>query len=175
MALVALGLVLICWRMFAGKSARWLINTNAIAAALVLITCSVIDLNAISAAWNVRHAREAGGRAAPLDLCQLRRMGPPALLSLIDLESRPLEPVFRDRVRAVRQDILDGRDWGAGLISRQADWHSWTWRDARRLADATRRLGAHPAQPLPNRNGRDCDGSIFRPLPPTPLTPAAKP
>jgi hypothetical protein len=39
--------------------------------------------------WNVRHAREVGGRAAPIDLCYLDQLGPSAaLLPLIEMEQR---------------------------------------------------------------------------------------
>ena len=179
MGLVALGLVLICWRMLAGRSARWLINRNALAAVLVLATSTVVDLDATAAEWNVNHAKEVGGRGVALDLCQLNSMGAPALLPLIELEGRPLTTAFRDRVRSVRQQILDGnammRDWGPGLAHAQADWHSWTWRSARRLAEARRRLGRHPAMPaslLPGAS-RACDGSIE--LPPPAPPPVATP
>ena len=46
MGLVATGLALIAWRLFAGRSAAWLINTNALTAAIVLALASVIDLGA---------------------------------------------------------------------------------------------------------------------------------
>lgn len=181
MALVALGLGLICWRILTGKSARWLINTNAAAAALVLAVSTVVDFNAMAAAWNVRHAGEVTGRGPALDLCFLNQMGAPALLPLVDLEQQSLTPAFRDRVRAVRQQILEGNpDWQTGVEQNQADWHSWTWRDARRLAEARRRLGDRPPIPLATPPGasRDCDGSIELPpspqsapgLPPAPLT-----
>ncbi len=164
MGLVAIGLALICWRMLAGKSAAWLVNANALMAALVLSAASVVDLDASAAAWNVRHAREAGGRGVQLDLCYLSRSGASSLISLIDLERRPLQPGFRDRVRFVRD--LQFRM----LADAQADWRSWTWRGAQRLATARHMLGANPAKPatLPPGAFRDCDGSIQLPAPPEP-------
>lgn len=180
MGLVALGLVLICWRMLRGLSARWLINGNALAAALLLALSTVVDLDAVAAEWNVNHAREVGGGGVPLDLCQLNRMGPSALLPIIELEQRPLKPTFRDRAVYVREQIrsLDS-DMGEALATQQSDWRSWTWRDARRLAGADALLGPHPAQPLPTTPGmiRDCGGAFVadprlqtQPAPTPPLT-----
>lgn len=156
MGLVAIGLVLICWRMLAGRSGAWLINANALMAALVLTAASVIDLDASAAAWNVRHAREVGGHGVELDLCYLSSSGSSSLISLIELERRSLTPTFRDRVRYVRS--LEFRS----LAESQADWHSWTWRGAQRLAAARRMLGTNPATPaaLPSRGFRECDGAI---------------
>ncbi|WP_342248686.1 DUF4153 domain-containing protein [Sphingomonas sp. OTU376] len=168
MGLVAIGLALICWRMLAGKSAAWLINANALMAALVLSTASVVDLDASAAAWNVRHAREVGGRGVELDLCYLSRSGSSSLVSLVELERRPLQPGFRDRVRFVRD--LQFRM----LADAQADWRSWTWRGAQRLATARHMLGANPPKPaaLPPGAFRDCDGSIQLPAPPSAPEPA---
>ncbi|UYY60037.1 DUF4173 domain-containing protein [Sphingomonas sp. S2-65] len=168
MALVALGLVLICWRMLRAKSAAWLINANALAAVLVLSAATIVDLDAVSAKWNVRHAREVGGKAVPLDLCQMRWMGSAALVPLIDLEARPLAPEFRARVQAVRQEILPN------LEREQADWHSWTMRGQQRLARARTLIGAAPVGPasLPAGAHRGCDGAVVLPqAAPAPLTP----
>jgi hypothetical protein len=92
MALVAVGLVLICVRLWRRKSGPWLINANLAAALLALTACSVIDLGAVAARWNVRHAREVGGAGVRLDLCYLNDLGPAALLPLVELESRPIGP-----------------------------------------------------------------------------------
>jgi len=172
MGLVALGLCLICWRMLTGKSARWLINTNAGAAAIVLLGSTIVDFNAMSATWNVRHAAEATGHGPKLDLCFLNDMGSAALLPLIELEQRPLAADFRDRVRTVRHRIVEGRpDWGGtGLAAQQADWRSWTWRGALRLSEAHRRLNGRDEAPLPPAAvaQRDCDGGITPNVPPAP-------
>ena len=178
MALVGLGLVLICWRMLTGRSARWLINCNALAALLVLTVSSIIDLDAAAAAWNVRHAREVGGRGVALDLCGLHQLGPAALLPLIEFEQGRLDPRFRDRVRSVRQQILVGDvDWQTSLVARQSNWRTWTWRDATRLDAARQLLGPHPGEPLPIPAGatRDCDGAVELPPPPPPTTPPPAP
>ena len=154
MALVAFGLILICWRMWFGRSARWLINSNALAAALVLTPCCLIDLDAIAATWNVRHAREVGGSGTPIDLCYLDNLGSAALLPLIELEGRPLSPALLDQLHFLRAEHL------AALEAAQADWQHWTPHGAWGLARAHASLPANPpaARPLVKGEDRDCDG-----------------
>ncbi len=154
MGLVALGLTLICWRILRGRSARWLINWNALAGAVVLTVCSFVDLGALAASWNVR--RQA---PAAIDLCYLGQVGDGALLPLVGLEKRPMDGATRDRVRYVRDRIL------TDLAARQDSWTEWTPRGARRLAQATAMLGPNPARPLAVEPPawRDCDGLIGPP------------
>ncbi|NEX95362.1 DUF4173 domain-containing protein, partial [Caulobacter sp. 17J65-9] len=130
MVLVAVGLGLICWRLLRGKSGAWLINANALTAALALASVTVVDLGAVAAQWNVRNAREAGGRGTQLDLCYLNQLDGAALTALAQLEARSGEPGFKARVTAVRGAVQ------RRVEARQADWREWTWRDARRLAAA---------------------------------------
>ena len=89
MMLVAAGLILICWRMLAHRSLAWLINGTASAAVLALAFVTVIDLGSVAAAWNVRHAREAGGSGQPLDLAYMRSLGSSAMVPLARLERPP--------------------------------------------------------------------------------------
>lgn len=154
MALVALGLVLICWRMLFGKSASWLINTNLAAAAGLLTLACFVDTGAIAAQWNVRHAREIGTHSRRLDLCYLSSLGSSSLLPLIELERRPLRPAFRERVQAVREAILNN-------LTYSNDHGGWTWRGADRLEKAKALLADVPALQL--RPGfRSCDGKLLR-------------
>lgn len=143
MGLVALGLVLIAWRLLRGKSAAWLINANALAAVAVLTVSSAVDYGAVAAAWNVRHAREVGGHGVELDLNYLGGAGSAALAPLIAFERHALAPQRLDQVRVLRRAIM------ADLIQQQSDWHSWTWRDARRLARAKSLLPASEWRPVP--------------------------
>jgi len=175
MGLVAVGLVLICLRLWLDKSETWLINTNLAAAGLVLAVSAAADYDRIAAGWNVGHAREVGGSGASLDLCHLGRMGSSALLPLIEFESGRLPLDLRRRVSWVRNDIMDR------LEAKQSVWQSWTWRgdrrlDAARAAVSTRRLARFTAAP------RQCDGSPFPtapavavPAPPPPPAPAVAP
>jgi len=155
MVLVGLGLVLILWRMLANRSTAWLLNANALAAGIVIMIGCAADPAAIASNWNVRHAREAGGPGLPIDLCYLHMQGASALLPLIELEGRARAGDFKDRVRAVREDVLRLTEIG------QSDWHSWTWRNARRLEAAKAALGDRPARALPAPYGRSCAGTAY--------------
>ena len=59
-----------------GPSGGWLINANLLATLLVLLGCCALDLRQTAAVWNVRHAREVGGRGAAIDLCYLNQARP---------------------------------------------------------------------------------------------------
>ena len=169
MALVALGLVLIVVRLLAELSGRWLINANALAALGVLLVGSVVDLSATAATYNVAHASDAGGDGAPLDLCYLTWSGNSSVLPLIALEARPLSPTLRQQVVWLRTDAV------SKLRRDQADWRGWTWRGARRLAEADVRLGPAPSTPAALKPGQwvTCEGTIEEPDPP--LTPPLPP
>jgi hypothetical protein len=171
MGLVALGLVLIIWRLLRNKSAAWLINGNALAAAIVLAVSSALDFGAISAAWNVRHAREVGGHGVGLDLCYMRGVGSGALIPLAELQRRPLPPAFAARVRNVRQDLAHDT-----YQDQHVDWRAWTWRDQRRL-DQSQAIA--PIDIPQWRNNDSCDGAPYPtpkpPLPPAPVAPPATP
>jgi len=158
MGLVAIGLALICYRLLRGRSGAWLINANLLAALVTLAACCTVDLGRMAAAWNVRHAREVGGSGAALDLCYLNRLGPSALLPLIELEGRPLPAELRARVVWVRSRIF------ADLAAAQGDWHGWTLRNHRRLAAADAAIRARRL-PTDRTDDHQCDG---RPVPPPP-------
>ena len=130
MGLVATGLMLICWRMLREKTSSWLIDANLLAAGLVLTIMSGVDLDAASAAWNVDHAREVGGRGAELDLCYLENFGDAGLVSLARLEQRDLPAAMKSNVAVLRSIAQDD------LAKHQGDWRTWTWRGLRRLQAA---------------------------------------
>ena len=162
MALVAVGLVLICARLWLGRSGAWLLNANLAAAASVLLVSTAVDYDRMAAGWNVRHAREVGGKGASLDLCYLFQMGPSSLLPLIELESRPLPSHLRLRVMWLRNYQMDR------LEALQAS-RSWTWRGARRL-DAARAAVAERRLPRFEAPWRNCDGTVPRSEAAHPLT-----
>ncbi|MBO9519099.1 MAG: DUF4173 domain-containing protein [Porphyrobacter sp.] len=154
MLLVGFGLVAICWRMLRDRSSGWLINVNMAAAALVLTLASFVDLGAVAASWNVRHAREAGGRGVELDLCYLDGLGDSALLPLIALEGRTdLKPAFRERVQVVRERRF------AELDQHLHDG-GWTMLAESRFERARTMLAGIPHKSL-EPAVRDCDGSVI--------------
>jgi hypothetical protein len=156
MGLVAVGLLLICWRMLRGRSASWLINANVAAAGALLSTACFVDTAAISADWNVDHAREVDGTGAGLDLCYLNALGGPALLPLIRLEQRrDITPYLRERAQSVRTDIQ------RQMIHDMAHG-GWTGRGAARLDAATKALATVKTIHL-TPGPRDCGGALIGP------------
>jgi hypothetical protein len=153
MALVAFGLAAICWRLLRGRSAAWLINVNCAAAALVLTSACFVDLGALAAWWNVRHAREVGGQGAALDLCYLENLGDSSVLPLIELEVRPgLTPHFQNRVRAMRADLQDRLEsYRYGQWSLLAQW---------RASGARARTGGFTPV-APDMEARTCDDRLI--------------
>jgi hypothetical protein len=156
MALVAVGLLLICYRLWRRRSDAWLINANFAAAAALLTGCAFLDLGAVAAEWNVRHTRDVGGPGAALDLCYLNGLGSSSLLPLIEVESRRIPPALRDRVQWSRNHQMER------LEAQQADWRSWTFRGARRLGEA-RALVAARKLPRLKAEPRYCQGVPVRP------------
>ncbi|WP_375195395.1 DUF4153 domain-containing protein [Sphingobium sp.] len=166
MALVGFGLAAICWRLLRERSAAWLINANLAAAGLVLGVLCFVDLGAMAAGWNVRHAREAGGQGVTLDLCYLDALGDSALLPLLSLEQRTdLRPEFRERVQAVRLR-LHGR-LEAELPQR------WTLLGQRRRDQARAMLSNRPPVAM-TAGARDCAGALIQPPAPVASPPPAR-
>lgn len=170
MILVAVGLVLICVRLLQDRSSSWLINANATAAAFVLLVASLIDLGGVAATWNSRNAREVVGHGPRLDLCYLEALGPAALVPLAELEGRPLPSPQAETVTSIRIRVLTDLD------HRQANWRTWSWRDARRSQAARDLIARYPTSHWPTR---DCKGQLFGATnaqqPPEALTDAPQP
>ncbi|MES2834325.1 MAG: DUF4173 domain-containing protein [Pseudomonadota bacterium] len=166
MALVGLGLLLICWRLLRDRSAHWLINANLTALLLVLGAVSVVDLGAITAAWNVRHAREVDTTGAALDLCYLAQLGSAAVVSVAELEATTTDPHLKARAGAVRRSI---QSW---MGDRQDDWRGWIWRDERRLARIEALVGGAGS----DQGETDCNGYLIpQAIPPAPPSPTYAP
>jgi hypothetical protein len=134
----------------------------------------VLDLGALAAAWNVRHAHEAGGQGVALDLCYMRTLHGAAVVSLAELERSPVPEDLRNRAQVVRGELVDE------MLRKQGVWRGWRYRDARRLVRLAT-LGFPPARTV-HQIGRNyrCDGSLVPPPTPPPpqtppLTPAANP
>ena len=143
MGLVAIGLVLVCWRLLAGKSSAWLVNANVAGAGVILAAISLFDVNAVAAGWNVRHAREVGGAGVELDVCFLEGQRESALVPMAELLRQPIPAALRARVSGALWRVLERE--------KEGDWRSWTWRRARRLERIqalTRGLAWGPDKPI---------------------------
>jgi hypothetical protein len=165
MALVALGLMLICYRIWRRRSGAWLINANLAAALIALGACSIVDLGNVAARWNLGHAREVDGGGAYLDLAYLHQLGASALLPAIELETRTRNPVLKRDLAWVRIDTM------RRLSEDQADWHGWTFRNARRLRAAEAEVKRHALPRTYSRLPRmDSGPPRVEVVPPPPLT-----
>jgi hypothetical protein len=147
MALVAVGLVLVLWRMLRERSAAWLINSNLAAAGLLLSAVCCVDLGAVAAQWNVRHAREVDGTGAGLDLDYLDALGDSSLLALVELEQRGLPSELGQCVQA-------RRGWKLDSMREKLEDGGWSLLLAHRLDQAERKLG--PADKLQSGKWSNC-------------------
>jgi Domain of unknown function (DUF4173) len=136
MALVALGLVLIIAQMSAQRSNRWLLSTNAAAAAAALYLCAGVNFDFLIADYNLSHCHEVDHESAELDLDYLRSLGPDAIPALDAALAAPGSPFVGGLVSQMRYELEAMRD------RRDGDWRSWTFR-AWRLS---RILGAAAAK-----------------------------
>jgi hypothetical protein len=138
MGLVALGLVLIVLRIVYGKSGRWLINANALAAFGVLSAAAFVNFSALVADYNVRHSRDVGGRGQFLDMSYLAELGPAALPSFDWFITRLRDAPHAGTAMQYRTELY------AKLALRQQDWRLWTWANERLLASVPPPPAADP-------------------------------
>ena len=121
MALIAVGLVLICVRIFRSKSGLWLINANGLACIAVLYVCAFPDFNAFVANYNVRHSLDIGERGAPLDIVYLEKLGPSAIEALTWFENQEIIDWRQREATAARTRLT--RELQCSL----SDWRQWTY------------------------------------------------
>ena len=151
MALVAAGLVLVLWRMLAGKSASWLINANLAAAGLLLTGVCFADLGAVSARWNIAHANEIDRDGAGLDLCYLAQLKGSALTSVIALEQGQLPGELGREISGLRAGLQDN-------LKLQREEGRWSLLLDRRLTFARDHPPKQPIAPALER--LQCDNII---------------
>ena len=164
MGIVALGLVLVLWRMLSDKSAAWLINSNLAAVGILLTAVCFVDLGAISAQWNIRHAREMDGDGAVLDLCYMNQIRGSALLPMITLEQQLRPGALRQRVHNARVTVHH-------LVIDDVNRGGWDWLSTHRLNKARQMLGG-TIEPRPIPDDYDCNGYAYgRETLPTPAPP----
>ncbi|QOG18546.1 MULTISPECIES: DUF4153 domain-containing protein [Bradyrhizobium] len=118
MGLVALGLILIVARIVLDRSNEWLVSVNLIALAVALYGCSLVNLDAFIANYNVAHSREASGNGVQIDINYLLTLGPQALPAIDKaIMLRPGNPESclvsrRDRLVEQQRQDLAWRSWG---------------------------------------------------------------
>jgi hypothetical protein len=103
----------------------------------------------VAASWNVRHAREIDGTGAKLDLCYLNELKGSALLSLVELEQRPLSEPLHSQVRSVRNYVMQ-------RMAHQSVDGGWSLALDYRLDKARRIVGPETAD---HDSERPCYGS----------------
>jgi hypothetical protein len=145
MGLVAIGLVLVLWRMLGNKSAAWLINANLATSGALLFALCFIDLGEVAARWNVQHAREIDGTGAKLDWCYLNQLDDSALIPLAELEQRQGTSELGKKAASMRAAIQDQMSYERN--------HGWTLLGNRRLAKVQALLGPAANQPQANFDG----------------------
>lgn len=141
MVLVAAGLMLVLWRMLREKRGAWLINANLMTSGALLFAVCFVDLGAMAAEWNVRHAREIDGTGAKLDLCYLDELGESALVPLARLELQQGESRLGRDAAVLRSRLLK-------RMEADRDQGEWSLRANRRIAEARALLGPKADQPV---------------------------
>jgi hypothetical protein len=122
MLLVALGLVLIVARIALERSNRWLIHANLVALTMVVYACSLINLAAVIADYNVTHSRESSGKGVTIDIGYLFQLGPQALPAIDKaIKIRAFDPIL-----VSHRDCLAGKQ-----ASDMASWRAWGFRSWR--------------------------------------------
>jgi hypothetical protein len=129
MALVAIGLALIVWRIVRRRSNAWLVSANVLTALATLYICCFINFNGFIARYNVRHCRELTGTGVPIDLSYLRRLGPEALPALRLLGREVEDPAVRAEAEACRAMFL------LELDEQLSNWRGLTFRRLRLARD----------------------------------------
>jgi hypothetical protein len=128
MGLVAVGLVLILWKILRGRSNKWLVTSNLVALGVTLYTCAFIDFSALIARYNVENSVELLGGGQPLDLHYLSVLGPTAIPAIDHLLAHAPPGLDTRGFRALRDGMA------VDFLPYRRDWRSWSFRD-RRLRD----------------------------------------
>jgi len=117
MLLVAFGLLLIVARIWLNRSNDWLIRANLITLTATLYICSLVNLPATIADYNVSHSREVSGKGVQIDMNYLFHLGPQALPAIdraILLRGSDPNLVSRRNclVEQQHKDMASWRAWG---------------------------------------------------------------
>jgi hypothetical protein len=83
MLLVSIGMALILWRIYAGKSNAWLLNANFVTLLAVLYICCFVNFDRTISWYNVRNCREISGDGVLLDVKYLEELGVESVPALL--------------------------------------------------------------------------------------------
>jgi len=120
LALVAIGLALVAWRIARHRSLRFLLRANAASTVLVLSLWAVVNVNGVVADFNVdRHLRDP---RLDLDLVYLGSLGAPALPALDRLARERDAPSAARAAAGLRQRVRAARRPWAAWSFRRAWW-----------------------------------------------------
>jgi hypothetical protein len=126
MALVAIGLITVIWRVACHRTNVWLVRANMVALLSVLYLCCFVNFDAMIAWYDVKHSREAGIADGPhVDRRYLRGLGPEAIAPFRWLAEHTDD---KSLAAALLQDIDRLK---TDLDSALATWQGWTLRRAR--------------------------------------------
>ncbi|MEX3008472.1 DUF4173 domain-containing protein [Hoeflea sp. TYP-13] len=127
MGLVAVGLTLIMARIFFNRSNAWLIKWNLISLVLTLYICSLVNIPAFIARYNIEHSAEMSGDGVPLDIGYLISLGPQVIPALD--RYRLLRSAQGEFESAHLEHEIYCLEYEFGKST--GNWRSWTFRDAR--------------------------------------------
>ncbi|WP_337268509.1 DUF4153 domain-containing protein [Oryzifoliimicrobium ureilyticus] len=131
MVLIALGLALILLRIIFRYSNEWLVAVNIAALASVLYLCTVADIPAFIARFNVIHCREIDSNGTSLDFDYLASLGPSSIPAIdlfiekVTSTNPPSEHLGGFAAKAERNLLIKR------LNTRSRDWRGWTYRISR--------------------------------------------
>ncbi|OAI31145.1 hypothetical protein A1351_21960, partial [Methylosinus sp. R-45379] len=120
MGLVAVGLMLITVQIVARKSNKWLLDANALAAAVTLYFCCFLNFPHIVASYNVAHCAKTSDAGLALDVDYLLSLGPQAIPAYDRYVRLYAERTGR---RPPREEVFARSSTIADI-----DWRSWTFR-----------------------------------------------
>ena len=134
-ALVCAGVVLIAWRVHAGRSTRWLARACALTAIAMIWGLSIVNLDKMIASYNIAHSREVTGEGAPLDVKYITNS-----LSVFALPAMFAEngPWRNDPGRILHAAYRINEQ-----LSFYGGWRQWSWRVWRLKAFENELLKTH--------------------------------
>jgi hypothetical protein len=122
MMLVSAGIILIVWRIHAGKSNAWLLNANFVTLLTCLYFCCFINFDSVISRYNAQNCLEIKGKGVSLDIAYLEQIGVESLPALISYQQSVADPVKSARAQ-MAVDRLRGE-----LQRDSMNWRAWTFR-----------------------------------------------